>query len=71
MAGFCRGDILFPGRYELKFYIQEDGILHSERRENFISYKLYYFNYSYTNTWFQAKWKGDNGEFILLYWNPG
>jgi hypothetical protein len=27
-----------PVRYELGFYIPEDGILHSHRRENFKSY---------------------------------
>jgi hypothetical protein len=27
-----------PVRYELRFYIQEGGILHSHRRENLISY---------------------------------
>jgi hypothetical protein len=25
---------VFPVRYELRFYILEDGILHSHRREN-------------------------------------
>jgi hypothetical protein len=28
-------------RYELGFYIPEDGILHSHRRENLKSYMLY------------------------------
>jgi hypothetical protein len=27
-----------PARYELSFYIPEDGILHSPRRENLKSY---------------------------------
>jgi hypothetical protein len=27
-----------PVKYELEFYIPEDGILHSYRRENFKSY---------------------------------
>jgi hypothetical protein len=30
---------VFPVRYELGFYIPEDGTLHSHRRENRISYK--------------------------------
>jgi hypothetical protein len=30
-----------PVRYELGFYIPEDGILHSHRRENLRSYRLY------------------------------
>jgi hypothetical protein len=30
---------MFPVRYELGFYIQEDGILHSHRHENLKSYK--------------------------------
>jgi hypothetical protein len=29
---------VFPGRYELDFYIAEDDILHSRRRENLKSY---------------------------------
>jgi hypothetical protein len=29
---------MFPLRYELGFYIPEDGILHSHRRENLKSY---------------------------------
>jgi hypothetical protein len=29
-----------PVRYELGFYIPEDGILHSHRRENLKSYNL-------------------------------
>jgi hypothetical protein len=29
---------VFPMRYELDFYIPEDGILHSDRRENLKSY---------------------------------
>jgi hypothetical protein len=29
-----------PVKYELGFYISEDGILPSQRRENLISYKL-------------------------------
>jgi hypothetical protein len=29
---------VFPVRYELRFDIQEDGILHSHRRENLKSY---------------------------------
>jgi hypothetical protein len=29
---------VFPVRYELSFYIPEDGILHSDRRENIKSY---------------------------------
>jgi hypothetical protein len=29
-----------PVRYELSFYIPEDGILHSHRRENLKSYIL-------------------------------
>jgi hypothetical protein len=29
-----------PVKYELGFYIPEDGILHSHRRENLKSYKL-------------------------------
>jgi hypothetical protein len=29
-----------PVRYELGFYIPEDGILHSHRRENLISYTV-------------------------------
>jgi hypothetical protein len=29
---------VFPLRYELGFYIPEDGIVHSHRRENLISY---------------------------------
>jgi hypothetical protein len=31
---------VFPVRYELGFYIPEDGILHSHRRENFKYYKI-------------------------------
>jgi hypothetical protein len=30
-----RRRIVFPVRYDLGFYISEDGILHSHRRENF------------------------------------
>jgi hypothetical protein len=30
---------VFPVRYELGFYIPEDGVLHSHRRENLRSYK--------------------------------
>jgi hypothetical protein len=29
-----------PVKYELGFYISEDGILHSDRRENLISYNI-------------------------------
>jgi hypothetical protein len=29
---------MFPVRYDLGFYIPEDGILHSQRRENLKSY---------------------------------
>jgi hypothetical protein len=29
-----------PVKYELGFYIPEDGILHSHRRENLKSYKV-------------------------------
>jgi hypothetical protein len=29
---------VFPVRYELGFYVQDDGILHSQRRENFKFY---------------------------------
>jgi hypothetical protein len=29
-----------PVRYELSFYIPEDGVLHSQRRENLKSYLL-------------------------------
>jgi hypothetical protein len=29
---------MFPVRYELGFYITEDGVLHSHRRENLKSY---------------------------------
>jgi hypothetical protein len=29
---------VFPVRYELGFYISEDGVLHSHRRENLKSY---------------------------------
>jgi hypothetical protein len=29
---------VYPVKYELEFYITEDGILHSHRRENFKSY---------------------------------
>jgi hypothetical protein len=29
---------MFPVKYELDFYIAEDGILHSHRRENLKSY---------------------------------
>jgi hypothetical protein len=35
---FVSGDNVFPARYELGFYIPEDGILHSHRRENLKSY---------------------------------
>jgi hypothetical protein len=31
---------VFPVRYELDFYISEDGILHSHRRENLKSYTV-------------------------------
>jgi hypothetical protein len=31
---------MFPARYELGFYIPEDGILHSHRRENLRSYRM-------------------------------
>jgi hypothetical protein len=34
---------VFPVRYELEFYIPEDGILHSHRRENLKSYITCYF----------------------------
>jgi hypothetical protein len=30
---------VFPVRYEMGFYMQEDGILHSHRRENLKSYE--------------------------------
>jgi hypothetical protein len=33
-----RRGIVSPVRYELGFYIPEDGILHSHRRENLKSY---------------------------------
>jgi hypothetical protein len=32
---------MFPVRYELGFYIPEDGILHTHRRENLKSYRDY------------------------------
>jgi hypothetical protein len=32
---------VFPVKYELRFYIPEDNILHSHRRENLTSYKYY------------------------------
>jgi hypothetical protein len=31
-----------PVKYELGFYIADDGILHSRRRENVKSYKILY-----------------------------
>jgi hypothetical protein len=31
---------VFPVKYELGFYIPEDGILHSHRRENLKSYTV-------------------------------
>jgi hypothetical protein len=39
---------VFPVRYKLDFYIPKEGILHSHRRENLKSYKIYssLFNYS-------------------------
>jgi hypothetical protein len=37
-AGLCSGDVIFHVRYELCFYVQEDGVLHSHRRENLKSY---------------------------------
>jgi hypothetical protein len=37
-----------PVKYELGFYIPEDGILHTHRRENLKSYTLYnLFNWKY------------------------
>jgi hypothetical protein len=30
---------VFPVKYELRFYISEDGVLHSHRRGNLKSYK--------------------------------
>jgi hypothetical protein len=36
----CSGDVMFPARYELGFYIPEDGILHSQSRENLKFYNL-------------------------------
>jgi hypothetical protein len=33
---------VLPVRYELGFYILEDGILNSQRRENLILYNSYY-----------------------------
>jgi hypothetical protein len=37
-AGLCSGNVMSPVRYELRFYIPEDGILHSHRRENLKCY---------------------------------
>jgi hypothetical protein len=34
---------VFPVRYELGFYIPEDGILHSRRRENLKPYNVHLF----------------------------
>jgi hypothetical protein len=34
-----------PVRYELGFYIPEDGILHSHRRENLRSHILYFYTH--------------------------
>jgi hypothetical protein len=31
---------MFPMRYELHFYIPEDGILHGDRRESIKSYRF-------------------------------
>jgi hypothetical protein len=36
------GDVVFPMRYELGFYISEDDILRSHRRDNFKSYIIIY-----------------------------
>jgi hypothetical protein len=37
---------VFPVRYELGFYIPEDDILHSHRRENLKSYiRLWFYGY--------------------------
>jgi hypothetical protein len=36
--GSVAGDVMFPVRYELGFYIPEDDILHSHCRENLKSY---------------------------------
>jgi hypothetical protein len=40
--GLCNGDVVSPVRYELGFYIPEDGFLHSHRRENLKSYIRYF-----------------------------
>jgi hypothetical protein len=37
-----------PVKYELGFYIPEDDILHSDRRENLKSYKLQNYNAIHT-----------------------
>jgi hypothetical protein len=34
----CSGEVMFPVRYELGFYVPEDGILHRQYRENLKSY---------------------------------
>jgi hypothetical protein len=39
MVVLCSGEVMSPVRYELGFYIPEDGILHSQRLENLKSYK--------------------------------
>jgi hypothetical protein len=38
LSGIDRSRIVSPVRYELGFYIAEDDILHSHRRENLKSY---------------------------------
>jgi hypothetical protein len=40
-TGLCSGEVMSLVRYELGFYIPEDGILHSHRRENLISSLAY------------------------------
>jgi hypothetical protein len=47
-AGLCSGNLVFPVRYELGFYIPEDGVLHCHCRKNFKSY--FVLNYLSTGT---------------------
>jgi hypothetical protein len=42
--GSVAGRNVSPVRYELDFYMQEDDILHSHRRENLKSYSLFLFS---------------------------
>jgi hypothetical protein len=45
---------VLPARYELGFYVPEDYILHSHRRDNLISYMLYTANEAELSLFWQS-----------------